>query len=46
MNRVLRFQNLITMLKEIDTEKNSPEDIREVLDIIAYQLEQYIDDIK
>lgn len=46
MNRVLRFQNLIQMLKEIDTKKNSPEDLREVLDIIAHQLEEYINDIR
>lgn len=46
MNRVLYFQNLITMLKEIDTEKNSAEALREVLDFIAIELEKYIDDIK
>lgn len=46
MNRVKRFQNLIDMIKEVDTEKNDVETLREVLDYIAYQLEQYIDDIK
>jgi len=46
MNRVLEFQNLITMLKEIDTEKNSAEDLKYVLDYIANELEKYIDDIR
>ena len=46
MNRVLEFQNLITMLKEIDTEKNSDEDLKYVLDYIANELEKYIDDIR
>lgn len=46
MNRVLQFQNLIQMLKELDTYKNSGETIHEVLDYIASELEKYIDDIK
>lgn len=46
MNRVLKFQNLITMLKEIDTEKNSAEDLKYVLNYIANELEKYIDDIR
>ena len=46
MNRVLEYQNLITMLRELDTEKNSAEDLRYVLDFIANELEQYIDDIE
>ncbi len=46
MNRVIEFQNLIAMLKEIDTEKNSAEDLKYVLDYIANELEKYIDDIK
>ena len=46
MNRVLEFQNLIAMLKEIDTEKNSAEALREVLDYIANELEKYIDGIR
>lgn len=46
MNRVLYFQNLITMLREIDTQKNDAETLREVLNYIAQELEQYVDDIK
>ena len=46
MNRILYFQNLITMLEEIDTEKNSAEDLRDVLNYIANELKQYINDIK
>ena len=46
MNRVLEFQNLIQMLRELHLTKNSIEQIREVLDYIANELEQYIDDIK
>ena len=46
MNRVLYFKNLITMLEEIDTEKNDSQALREVLDFIANELKQYIDDIK
>lgn len=46
MNRVLVFQNLISMLRELDLEKNDKETIREVLNYIADMLEQYIDDIK
>lgn len=46
MNRVLMYQNLINMLKELNLEKNSIETIREVLNYIATELEQYIDDIK
>lgn len=46
MNRVLLFQNLITMLEELDTEKNDAETLREVLDYIASALSQYIDDIE
>lgn len=46
MTRVLRYQNLIYMLREIDTKKNSAEDLREVLDFIANELEKYVDDIK
>lgn len=34
----MKMNNLINMLKEIDLEKNSTEDIREVLDYIAYKL--------
>ena len=46
MNRVLEYQNLIAMLREIDLEKNDIETIREVLDYIAEELDKYIDDIK
>ena len=46
MNRVLMYQELIQMLREINLTKNSIEDIREALDYIARQLENYIDDIK
>ena len=46
MNRVLVFQNLISMLRDLDLEKNDKETIREVLNYIADMLEEYIDDIK
>ena len=46
MNRVLYFQNLISMIEEIDVERNDSETLREVLDYIANELKQYIDDIK
>ena len=46
MSRLLLFQNLITMLEELDTEKNDAETLREVLDYIASMLKQFIDDIK
>ena len=46
MNRVLMYQNLIEMLKELDLEKNDTETIREVLNYIAKELENYIDDIR
>lgn len=46
MNRVLNFQQLILMLRELDVVKNDSDTIREVLDYIANELEKYIDDIK
>lgn len=46
MNRVLYFQNLISMLEEIDTERNDSETLREVLNYIASELKKYINDIK
>ena len=46
MGRVLEYQNLITMLRELHLTKNSIEDIREVLNYIADELEKYINDIK
>lgn len=46
MNRVLYFQNLISMLEEIDVERNDSESLREVLNYIANELKKYINDIK
>ena len=46
MNRVLHFQQLINMLEELDIERNDKETIKEVLDFIANELKQYIDDIE
>ena len=46
MNKVFEYLNLIDMLREIDLEKNSTEDIREVLNFIADELEGYIEDLK
>lgn len=46
MNRLLYFQNLISMLEEIDTERNDSETLREVLNYIANELKKYINDIK
>lgn len=44
--KVLEYLNLLAMLREIDTEKNSPEDIRTVLNYIAEELEKYVDLMK
>lgn len=41
--KVLEYYNLLDMLREIDTEKNSAEDLREVLNYIANELEKYVD---
>ena len=46
MNRILYYQNLISMLEELDIEKNDKETIKEVLNYIANELKQYINDIK
>lgn len=46
INRVLHFQQLITMLEELDIERNDKETIKEVIDYIANELKQYINDIK
>ena len=46
MNRVLLFQQLIKMLEELDIERNNKETIKEVIDFIANELKQYINDIK
>lgn len=45
MNKTLYFQNLITMLEEIDTEKNDAETLKEVLTFIANELKKYIDEV-
>lgn len=46
MNRVLHFQQLIEMLEELDIERNDKETIKEVIDFIANELKQYINDIE
>ena len=40
------MENLITMLKEIDTKKNSPEDLRQVLNLIAKEIENKTEKLK
>ena len=45
MNKTLYFQNLITMLEEIDTEKNDAGTLKEVLLFIANELKKYIDEV-
>lgn len=45
MNKTLYFQNLITMLEELDTEKNDAETIKEALIFIANELKKYIDEV-
>lgn len=43
MNNEIKFiKYLIDILREIDLEKNSIEDIREVLNFVAGKLEKYI----
>ena len=44
--KAFEYLNLLAMLREIDTEKNSPEDLRVVLNYIAEQLEKYVDLMK
>ena len=46
MNRVLYFQQLIKMLEELDIERNDKETIKDVINFIANELKQYINDIK
>lgn len=46
MNRVLYYQNLIDMIREIDVEKNDSKTLRDVLDYISSELEKFISDIK
>ena len=43
MDKNEHLQILIDMLKEIDTKKNNPETVREILDHIAKELEKHID---
>ena len=45
MNKTLHFQNLITMLEELDTEKNDAETLKEVLTFIANEWKKYIDEV-
>lgn len=40
------YKNLILMLREIDLYKNSPEDLRMVLNYIAEELEKFVDLMK
>ena len=42
IEKILEYYNLLDMLKEIDLEKNTKEDIREVLNYIAKELEKYV----
>lgn len=46
MEKVLDYLRLLDMLKEIDTEKNDAETIRETLDFIADELAKYVDLMK
>lgn len=45
MNKTLQFQNLISILEELDTEKNDAKTIKEVLMFIANELKKYIDEV-
>lgn len=45
-NKIEYFENLILMLRELDTKKNSSEALREVLNFIADNLENYTEDIR
>lgn len=44
MNKTMQLYNLIDMLKTLDLEKNSKEDIKAALEFIADKLEEYIDE--
>lgn len=44
MDKTMQLYNLIDMLRTLDLEKNSKEDIKAVLKFIADKLEEYIDD--
>ena len=46
MNRKDLFITLIDMLREIDLERNSKEQLRDFLNYIANNLETYIEDIE
>lgn len=41
MKQLLEYMRLIDMIKEIDLEKNSKENVREALNFIADELEKY-----
>ena len=44
MNNTMQLYNLIDMLRTLDLEKNSIEDIKAALEFIADKLEEYIDE--
>lgn len=44
--KIIEYFNLLSMLREIDVEKNSPKDLRMALNYIAEELEKYIDLMK
>lgn len=44
--KALEYLNLLAMLREIDTEKNSSEDLRMALNYIAEELEKFVDLMK
>lgn len=43
MNKNMQLLTLIDMLRELDIEKNTKEDIKATLEFIADKLEEYID---
>ena len=40
MKRTVKFQNLLTMLREIDTNKNTREDLKMIINLIADAMEE------
>lgn len=46
MTRKEKYKNLVVMLEELDTQKNDSDTLRYVLDFIANQLKEFINDIK
>ena len=40
MKRTIKFQNLLTMLREIDTNKNTREDLKMIINWIADAMEE------